>query len=135
MLARYPQEEFGPVDRLAQQRSLILVAAPILEKGQLLGILHAVGNHGESKTVGHGNERSDDGGVVGIVGNVVEERSIDLEVVERKALQIADGRVTRTEVPDGDLHTHLLDALHCAQISHGIVDEDTLGELQAEKLA
>src|SRR3546814_12541203 len=70
----------------------------------LLG-LDAFGNDADIKAARHRDDRIDDRGVGGIVGDVANERAVDLDLVDRKAGQVRKTRIAGAEVVDADRHT------------------------------
>lgn len=63
----------------AVQVALISMAILKLEKGQLLGGLHAFGNQFELQAAGHGDDGADNLGVVAVLGTVTDKRLVDLQ--------------------------------------------------------
>ncbi len=53
-----------------------------------------------------GDDRADDRLVGGAGGKVANETAIDLQLVDRKAAQVAEARIADTEVVDGNRHAH-----------------------------
>ena len=64
--------------------------------------LDALGQGGEAEAVGHGDDRPDDDRVVVAGAEAVDERPVDLEHVERQALEPRQRREAGAEVVDGD---------------------------------
>ena len=81
--------EFFRGQRLAEVIALRFVAAQQLEEGELLRGFHPFRNHLEPEAVRHGDDRGDDRRVVGIGADIPDERLVDLQLVDRKALEIA----------------------------------------------
>ncbi|MNP74264.1 hypothetical protein D3C76_1711140 [compost metagenome] len=52
-------------------------------------VLHTLGNDGQLHAAAQGDDRAGDGGVVGVVGQAADERFVDLEDVQRQALEVA----------------------------------------------
>ena len=70
--------------------------------------------------------------LAGIAADVADERSVDLQSIERKAFQIAQARMTRAEIIDRQCHAHTLDldqlGDHCLSVGH----HRRLGDLELE---
>lgn len=81
----------------------LVTGAPAQELDLLL-VLDAFGDDLEPEIVPQRNARSNDRSVVGIDTDVLHERPIDFEAIDRKTLHVAQARVSRAEIVDGDLH-------------------------------
>src|SRR5438105_2955461 len=73
---------------LAEIKPLSGMAAMHLQEFQLLGGLHALRDGLEMQALGHGDDGDDDGGVVGVAADAAHERLVDLERVNREALEV-----------------------------------------------
>ena len=73
----------------AQVVSLGLVAVVGAQKIELLLGLHALGRGAHAQGLGHADDGADDGPVVGVVAQVADEGLVDLELVDLKALELA----------------------------------------------
>src|ERR1051326_7321070 len=74
--------------RLAEVIALHLVAAFCDQQLELLRSLDALGHHGDVERQRQVDDRLDDRHRLAALGDVVDERSVDLDLVERKAAQI-----------------------------------------------
>src|SRR5439155_17500250 len=90
-------ELFGG-DWPAEEVALHLVAAPLGQVGQLVGGLDAFGGDLEAEAVAEGDDGGDDR--VRAAGKLGDERPVDLEGVDRQAVQVAEAAVTGSEVVD-----------------------------------
>ena len=75
----------------AEQVALVGVAALLGETGALGFGFHAFGNHGQAQALAEGDNRTGDGGVVGVGQQVAHEGLIDLQVVKGQPLQVGQG--------------------------------------------
>src|SRR5258705_2998849 len=103
--------DLGRREGLAEQVALETRAAAGFQEGSLLFRLDAFRYHVQAQAPGHGQDGVDDGRVVGIVGQVLHERAIDLQAVETETLQVTEGGITRAEVVQGELHPETARAL------------------------
>ena len=62
----------------------------------------------------HGDHGLDDGHVVAIARDVLDEGAVDLELVRRQPLEVAQGGVTGAEVIDGKADAKRLELAHLA---------------------
>src|SRR5690606_27421433 len=70
--------------------------------------------------------------IVGIGGNVLHEGAIDLESIDGEALEVAQARVTRAEVIDGDLHAEVVELVQHGDEAFRIVHHGAFGKLDLE---
>src|SRR4249919_3113753 len=78
--------------------TLHLVAAVRAQEIQLLRALHTLRQHSQVQDVAQRDDGLDDGCVIGILIDVADERLVDFESVNRKALQIVETAIARAEV-------------------------------------
>jgi hypothetical protein len=82
--------------------------------------------------VGQRHHRVDDVRVVGVVAHGAHERAVDLEHVEREAMQVAERRIARPEVIHVDLDLEGLELPEHLGDRVGILHDHALGDLQRE---
>ena len=102
------------------------------EGGLLLG-LHALGGDAQVQPAGHRDDGGDDGRIVGIMAQVLDERAVDLQRVDGEALQVRQARVAGAEVVDGQAHAHLVQLLERLHGLVGVVHQHALGQLELEQ--
>ena len=95
----------GPAEKVA----LCLIAVVNTQKCFLLDRFDAFGDDGEAQGLAHRNDRFGDRHVFGIMRNRVNEGTVDLERVDREALELRQRRVAGAEIVDGHAHAHGLD--------------------------
>ena len=78
--------------------ALRAIAAELAQALLLLARLDALGDDRQPDGVGHVDRRLDDRAVVGVAVDAGDERAVDLEHVEREALEVAERRVAGAEV-------------------------------------
>src|SRR5207237_756913 len=81
----------------------------------------------------HSDDGADDGGIVRVRADTVDERLIDLERIDWKALQIGKAGIPDPEVVHRQAHTHTGDLLENLDIFLTLHHEDALGELELER--
>ncbi len=80
----------------------------------------------------HGDHRLDDGHVVAILGDVLNEGAVDLELVGGQPLEIAQGGVAGTEIIDGKADAKGFEIRHLADGVLGMAQHHGFGDLQIE---
>src|SRR5690242_16474261 len=103
---------------------LDLVAAVRREQLELLLRLNAFGHHFEPEAVSEADDRERDHRVFGVGRDVADEGIVDLESVDRKALQIRQARIPGAEVVDRDLHARVLQAAQRARGADGVAHQE-----------
>ena len=107
-------------------------AAQAAEDGELLLGLDALGGDLEAERVGHGHDRGDERGVVGVGAEPVDERSVDLHGVDREPLEVAERRVAGAEVVDRQVDAERLEVGEGLLEVVDVLHEHALGQLEAE---
>src|SRR5438552_634417 len=103
---------------------------PVLA-GTLLGF-HTFRDHLQPQAVRHGDDRLGDRDVVRVLWNVLDERAVDLDAVEREPLDGREGRVTRAEVVDREANAHRLDSVEYFLRVLGVPHHHALGDFELE---
>jgi hypothetical protein len=80
----------------------------------------------------HADHRGDDTGVVRIRREIAHERLVDLQGVDRKALQIAQARIPGPEVIERELHAHALEGLKHGHGGLRILHQEAFGQLELQ---
>jgi len=96
-------------------------------------VFDALGDDLELQVVRKVDDGEDDRRVPDVRGDVVDERPVDLQLVERKALQIRKARVPGAEIIYGDLHAETLQALQDGNRFFPVLDERALGKLELDQ--
>ena len=84
-----------------EEKSLALVALVRAQERQLFACLDAFGDHALLEISPHADHRADDGRRIRIGSDVAHEGAVDLQGVDREALQVTQARIAGTEVVDG----------------------------------
>ena len=93
--------------RLAQQESLHLTAALRPNRIELLLGFNALGCCRNTKSAGKHGYGSHDVERAGVVCDVTNKRPVNLDLVEGKALQVAERGIAGTEIVHGDANADL----------------------------
>src|SRR5438105_913671 len=118
--------------RPADVEALNQVAAVVAQQLQRLFVLDPLGHDAQPQVVTKVDGRLHDGRAVPVGRHVRHERLVDLDLTDRQALQVGQGRVARAEVIDGDLDADSMQSLQGFLRLDG--DDGALGDLQAEQL-
>src|SRR5207237_8607980 len=98
-----PRGEVVRGEGRAEVDALSDVAADRLERLERLRVLHALGHRTQAEVVGEVDggvhERAD----AGIGERTADDRAVDLDFVDREALEVRERGEARAEVVDGDL--------------------------------
>ncbi|HXX68903.1 MAG TPA: hypothetical protein VEK07_17075 [Polyangiaceae bacterium] len=98
----------------------------------MLRRLHSFGDDCEAQTPGHGYDGVANGNVVRVARNAEDERTIDLQDVNRKPLQIPERRVARAEIVDRDANPHLAQSEQVVEDGRPRHRETALDELDSQ---
>ena len=120
--------------RLAEVVALHLVAALALEERQLCDGLDALGAGPHAQAVAETDHGAHDRVGIGPGLERGDERAIDLDLVERELLQVAQARVAGAEVVHGDVHAKVLELAQRGHRRVGVLEQDALGDLELETL-
>src|SRR6185312_5265684 len=64
----------------------------------------------------------------------LDERAVDLELVEWQAVEVGERAVARSEVVDGQANTERAQLVECSEHARLVADEDGLGDLEREEM-
>ncbi|MNH37837.1 hypothetical protein D3C79_987930 [compost metagenome] len=70
---------------------------------------------------------------MGIVRQAADEGLVDLENVQRQALEVTQGRVAGAEVIDGQLHAQLFELMQYRQRFFGLAHDEVFGDFQLQE--
>ena len=100
----------------------------------LLGGLDALGHDRHAEQVGELDDREDDGVARAILFQVGDEALVDLDDVDREALEVGERGVAGSEVVEGERHAELLQLVEDDERPFGVLHEDALGHLEGDQL-
>lgn len=86
--------------RTAEKVSLAFAASFFLQKMQLFLGLHALGDYAMFQALSDVNHRAENGGIVGIRGNIIDEAAIHLQSVQWEFSQIAEAGIAHSKIVD-----------------------------------
>ena len=86
---------------LAEQIPLHLIATPGPQKVELRMCLHPLGNDDQAQAMRHDNDGLHDGRIVRIMGKIRHKGLVNLQIVEREVLEIAERRQAPSEIIAG----------------------------------
>jgi len=118
--------------RPAEEVALSLPAPLGLKKRELLPRFHAFRDDAMPEALAHADDGADDGGARWIGADLVDERLIDLQHVDRKLPQIAQVRVPGSEIVDRHLDAQVLQGLERERGGFAMLDEGTFRQLELE---
>ena len=85
-----------------------------------------------AERVGNIDDRADDRAGAALGVDIANEASVDLDLVQREALQIGQRRVPGAEVVHGDAHAEFLEVLQHLVGMGAVVEEQALGDLDLQ---
>eukprot|EP01136_Pigoraptor_vietnamica_P033089 Opistho-1_new@95611 len=115
-----------------EQEALDLVAAGALQEIALRHRLHTLGDHAQPQRTRHLDHRLRDAGIALVTRQALDEAAVDLELLDRKALQVAEARIAGAEIVDRELHAEPVERTQALQGLVGVADQDRLGQLELE---
>src|SRR5207302_1493251 len=102
MTQRGEPERLARVEKIMRRRegpgeeiALGLLAAEAAQVGDLLGGLDALGDRAQMQAVAEADDGGGQSSLLGAVGHAVDEGLVDLEHVEREALEVGERRIAR----------------------------------------
>jgi len=85
-----------------------------------------------AERAGDADHRLDDDDVLVTLRQIRHERPVDLDLVERKAAQIAQRGIAGAEIIERDPHAEALDPAQRGKRILGVLHEDAFGDLELE---
>src|SRR4029077_14948102 len=107
-------------------------AAVRLQKVELFLGFDAFGNDALIEAFAHVDDGADNGGIVGVAADLVDEGLVDLEDINGKLAEIAETGIAGAKVVDGQVYTPAFDCLKYVGGGRDIVHQDALGDLQIQ---
>src|SRR5215469_2796320 len=126
--------EFVRGHRLAEEVPLALRASESGQEFDLIRSLNAFSDKVEAETLRQSDDRSRDDARVFVVRDLADERSVDLEAVDRECADAPERAVTGTEVVELDAHAGRLEFRHYVERLQIVVHEQALGDLHAQPI-
>ena len=120
----------GP--RRAEQKTLHLVAAFGAQPVELVHGLHAFGRRGDVEAAAEAGDRAHDRHAVGALRQILDERAVDLDLVERKAAEIAQAGIAGAEIVHRNADAELAQLMQDREIGLGLRQEQRFGDFKLE---
>src|SRR5680860_192826 len=117
-----------------EEEPLRLMAAQAHERAELLFRLDALCDHREAEGTPEADNTGDDGRVFRIVAQPVDERAVDLHRVDREPFEIPQRRIAGAEIVHAERDPELLEPGQRLQRGPGVIEQHTLGDLEAQVL-
>src|SRR5215212_1127791 len=118
--------------RFAEEITLHRIAAFVRQKRQLLLGFHTLGDDRHVEAMAETNDGPDDRGRLRVASDVDDEGAVDLDLVERKRLQVAQRRVAAAEVIHGYTYPKCLKPPQQSQTTIEILDQHAFGDLKLQ---
>ena len=113
--------------------ALVGPAAVLAQEPVLLLGLHALGDHGEPERPRERQDHPRDGRVGRVAQHVLDERAVDLDLVQRQPLEVAERGVPGPEVVQGERDAVRAQPVHGGDDPLDAAREQALGDLQPEQ--
>ena len=117
----------------AEEMALSFVAAMGLDLPHLLFRLDALGDHPLVEAGAKTGDCTDDLGVA-LFAQALNERPIDLDLLEGEFTQVVERRLTRPEVVERNADTQILELLHRRQRSVAVLEQQALRDFKLQAL-
>ena len=95
-------------------------------------VFDAFGDQLEVEPTGHGHDGIDDAGITVVSANVADERTVDLECANRELLQVAQRRVTGSEVIHSNGQTALTHLFEFRNDDFHVLHQGVLSNLKLD---
>ena len=112
--------------------ALGVVAAQPPQLRELGLVFDPLGDHVEGERPGHADDRLDDRRPLLLDAERVDELAVDLERVEREAVEVGERGVAGAEVVEDEPHAELAERLQGRLGVGRLLDQDALGDLQPQ---
>ena len=89
--------------RPGEQKTLHHIAAGGFQEIALLYGFDTLGGNAQPHGMAKRQHCRDDGDGIDIMAQVLDEAAVDLDRVDREAMQVAEARIARAEIVEGDL--------------------------------
>src|SRR5882672_3446267 len=132
-LLQHRGETYG-VDRASAKIALIGLAAERSQEIELCLGFNPLRDHDHAQALGQVDDRLDDRRIVQIVRQVLDEAAVDLEFVDREALQIIQAGIAGAEIVDRQADAHLVQLIQQLRGFLRVLHDCVLGEFDLELL-
>src|SRR5690348_257869 len=119
-------------DRLVEEEALTELAAEILQAVELLLQLDPFGDRLQLQRLAERDYRARECGFRIAPADVIDERLVDFENVDREALQIAERGVPGAEIVDRETNAERLERVQPLENGRALLHQHALGDLEHE---
>ena len=120
--------------RAAERVALHELDAEVAQPARLLARLDALGDDGDVHRARHRDDRAQDVAVALVLGDAVDELAVDLDRLDREALDVVERRVAGAEVVEHQPHAEALEVLQHGGRRGRLLHQDALGQLEPQAL-
>ena len=124
--------EIRGLNGLVEEEALTQLAAEILQAVQLLLQLDPFGDRLQLQRFAQRDHRARERRLRVASAHIVDERLVDLEDVDREALQVSERRVAGAEIVDRETNAERLERVQPLENRRALLHEHTLGDLEHE---
>ena len=96
--------------------------------------LDAFGQHPHVEAASHRHHGLHDGAVVGVAGQALDEGAVDLDAIDRQALEVAERGEAGAEVVQREADAHLADAVQGGDGGFGVLEDVGFGDFELDPL-
>ena len=127
------------LDRVGGRRAPERIAlheldAEVAQPARLLARLDALGDDRDVHRAGHRDDRPQDVAVALVLGHAGDELAVDLDRLDREALDVVQGGVAGAEVVEHQAHAEALEVLEHRGRRGALLHQHALGQLEPEAL-
>lgn len=115
---------------MGKVKSLAGLTAEILQSLYLLRPLDPLGNCFEVQRIAHHDDRPSDGPALFAVADLIDKRFVDLKYVNGKPLQVAERRISRPKIIDGQTNAEFFELVEFGDCRFGFLHHKALGDLE-----
>ncbi len=116
----------------AEEKALNLGTTLLADQIELIGGLNALGRGGHAEAAAKADDRPDDRDAVGLRGDILHERAIDLDLVEGKGAQVAEAGIAGAEIVKRNADTNAAKTMKRGERRVVAGEQRRLGHLQFE---
>src|ERR1700731_1747398 len=124
--------DFGRGPSRAEQEALHLVAAFRAQPIELIHGFHPFGVRGDVETPAKPGDRPYDSNPIGSLRKILHKRAVDLDLVERKASEIAEAGISGAEIVHRNTYAEFAQLMQDRKIGLGLRQEERFGNFQLE---
>src|ERR1700677_1171742 len=129
------KQEFGKLpgaQGMTEVIALRFCAAVLFKKNKLLASFHSFPHDPHIQAPAHVDDGANHAGIVGIRGDIPDERAIDLQGVDWKPPHVTQTRITRSKIIERDLYPKYFESVEDHRGRLGVLHQEGLGEFQLE---